>query len=111
MKKIISTAFLVAGCSVYLSGCSLSPAKARELTVLGLCKVLVTNKYTDEAKETAMAEITNRGENCNKWMPTINADIAREQAVGNALLQQNSIKRPSQCSSYMIGNYLQTNCY
>jgi hypothetical protein len=82
--------------TLLVSGCSVSPEKAKSLTSYELCKVTASRAYTDNAKGNALDEISSRGYDCTpvyRQVDAENAAVARSiQGQQQLNLQQQQIQ-------------------
>ena len=116
MKKLIYVALMA------LSGCAIEPPPpVSSLANSDLCyrAVAGSNRYSNEQ---LMGELNSRGENCQQFMPMIQAKIQANQAQGALGMQMLQAAQPrpapavqmpsfgTQCQTRWVNGVAYTNC-
>lgn len=104
-----------------LAGCAtqITHQQMQAMGTFQLCEALILGRVSPP--DHFLNEVSRRGDNCNRYMPMIQARQQQRQAESDALfrasqqlLQQSQQPMPNRivnCSSNRIGNTVQTQCF
>jgi hypothetical protein len=95
--------------ALFLAGCANSPDYVARQSNYDVCRLTMGGPHSRNAE----AEAARRGVDCAPLYPAIQArEGARDAAVQNYLrsTQPAPIPQPRSCTSYRVGNTVQTDC-
>lgn len=103
MKAIFALSVIV------LVGCAGSPEYVASRSNWDVCRLSMGGPHARYAE----AEAARRGLDCRPYYGAIQGQLANENAAVQGLLRSNQPpprKAPTNCTSYRIGNTVQTDC-
>lgn len=96
---------------VLAAGCASSPEYVAGQSNFNVCRLTMGGPHARAAD----AEAARRGLDCRQYYGAIQQQLANENAATNAAiraLQPQPVRRaaPTNCTSYRVGNTIQTDC-